>query len=710
MPDRNKNTGLRHILGCLLLCERLCTVDQVKILVVHLRFGTLREIQQRSKTCVLCQQLVQLVESFPGESEEGTDVTLSLNRFSDIVVVSNRNDWGDVASWFDECEIRHGDKCGLTSGPQHPPGFRLIDVTNSCVVTTSQFCKYAALSYVWGTDNKPSLEATTQNIRDLEKKGYLHKACIPATIRDAMIACTKMGIQYLWVDRLCIVQDHAHEKGIQINAMGTIYANSYVTLVGLAGHDANYGLPGVFKDERPCRQVLRVENIFVTEVYDRYKYEKLVEGSAWDSRGWTYQEALLSRRLLLFSHLGLFYECRGDSGLCGEPQTVGGCDRVPLFDKAMDPCGEEDLLSSSLFFSSLIEGYTKRVFSQESDILRAISGILNTIYESHHYFGLPFSVFDNAILWKAEATTHSKRIPASGAVFPSWSWVSAKSSITTNTKDLQNLAVWATASTDSDFVPQPLKLIAPWPRPPYLERGSLMQYISPYSVLLIMAWKEGCFSGKLPEELKPAASWSQIETLIQARWGANGQHRIIRDAHGLGKNIDYSGKFSPEHISMSRASPGGIMVYAQSVRLHLVPPQKLSGSCDEHVELYDEAGQIVACLDEKSVNKDWFLTTYGYRQSGIDLDLLALSLEFISVSHPEDEPELNGMTRSITNMIYSDRQRIPLGGHLYGQKAPIVHLMVIDSQDGLSRRVALAKTYLKIWVQAERKFGTFVLV
>lgn len=432
-----------------------------------------------------------------------------------------------------------------------------------------------------------------------KRKGFFHKARIPATIREAMMACAKMGIQYLWVDRLCIIQDHVHEKGIQINAMGTIYTNSYVTLVGLEGHDANHGLPGVFEEEPPRRQVLRVEDIVLTGLYDHRRYEKLVGRSAWDSRGWTYQEALLSRRLLLFSHSGPFFECSQDGCLCGEPNSMDRYHRIPLFGAHMDPPGEEYWPSQT--FSDLLEGYTKRAFSHESDILRAISGILNSFYESHHYFGLPFSVFDNAILWNAADTTYSTRNPTSGDVFPSWSWVSVKGGITTYNLPLQTLAVWAVASTDSDFLPQPLKVIAPWERPLANER-QYYKLMPNHSALLILAWKEGCFSGKLPEELKPAANWSKIERLAQKRWGANGQHRMIQDALGLGQNLDYNDKFSPEHISLSCSSPGGIMMYTQSVRVRVVPPQNLSGRFDEHIKLYAEAGEVVACVSDGSVS------------------------------------------------------------------------------------------------------------
>ncbi|KAE8340549.1 hypothetical protein BDV24DRAFT_175244 [Aspergillus arachidicola] len=701
---------LKHILECVLLGEELHPQEQNKFGKIHLCFGTLREVRQRSNTCVICQGLVQLADSCPGDSEEDSEVILGVGpvTYSEALI-----DWVDVASSLHACETQHGDKCNRASRPQHPPGFRLIDVTEGCLVSVSQFCNYAALSYVWGTNGKPCLEATTHNIRDLEKRGSLHKMSIPATIRDAMMVCTKMAIRYLWVDRLCIVQDQGYEKGIQINAMGTIYSNSYITLVGLEGSDVSYGLPGVFKEERSCRRVLRIQDIVLTELYPHHRYKRLVERSAWDTRGWTYQEALLSKRLLLFSHSGLFYECFTSCDLSGEPFPQLIVPRWPLFNKDIGPAESRNEWDPSKFFSNLIHRYTKRVFSYESDILRAISGILNSTYGHDHYFGHPFPIFDNVILWKAEAAVHQERIPASGAVFPSWSWASVNSAIITNSTPVQGIAVWATASSDSDFRLQPLKIVSPWLGPLYNERKYSTLFESHFSQLLIMAWKGGCFSGKLPDELNDVASWDQLKLLIKERWGNNGRHHIIQDAQGLRENIGYNDKFSSEHVSKARSSPGAIMVYTQSLQLRLMPSRELYSSSDKHIKLYTKAGQAVAFLDKTSVNKDWFLSRYGDEKSSIYLDVLALSLEFSPSIRPDGDLELSGLTRSFNKMSYRDPHGHYLGpgiGFYEPHYAPIVNLIVVDSHDGLSKRVALAKTYLKIWVEANRKFGTFVLV
>ena len=72
-----------------------------------------------------------------------------------------------------------------------------------------------------------------------------HRDEIPKTIRDTISLVDQLGIPYLWVDSLCIVQDESESKHAQIQAMAGIYANAYVTVIAGNGWDANHGLRGI---------------------------------------------------------------------------------------------------------------------------------------------------------------------------------------------------------------------------------------------------------------------------------------------------------------------------------------------------------------------------------------------------------------------------------------------------------------------------------
>lgn len=68
---------------------------------------------------------------------------------------------------------------------------------------------------------------------------------VSKTIDDALALSDALGIRYLWVDALCIIQDSEDDKAAQLSSMGKVYTNSHFTIVAAAGADAEAGLPGI---------------------------------------------------------------------------------------------------------------------------------------------------------------------------------------------------------------------------------------------------------------------------------------------------------------------------------------------------------------------------------------------------------------------------------------------------------------------------------
>jgi Heterokaryon incompatibility protein (HET) len=101
---------------------------------------------------------------------------------------------------------------------------------------------------------------------------------IPKTIRDTVNLVDQLGIQYLWVDCLCIVQDDTESKHDQIQAMSGIYANAYVTIIAGNGWDANHGLGGIQGVTEPRHLSTFLKSDF-RENLQPYS-------SIWYSRGW----------------------------------------------------------------------------------------------------------------------------------------------------------------------------------------------------------------------------------------------------------------------------------------------------------------------------------------------------------------------------------------------------------------------------------------
>jgi Heterokaryon incompatibility protein (HET) len=55
---------------------------------------------------------------------------------------------------------------------------------------------------------------------------------IPATFRDAVLVTQTLGVQYLWIDSLCIIQGDMADLAQELSMMGDVYANSYVSITG----------------------------------------------------------------------------------------------------------------------------------------------------------------------------------------------------------------------------------------------------------------------------------------------------------------------------------------------------------------------------------------------------------------------------------------------------------------------------------------------
>lgn len=169
---------------------------------------------------------------------------------------------------------------------QSPTSLRVIDCLSLQIVSLPLGHQYVALSYVWGsygTSNKDTFD-----IRQA-----------PATIQDAISAAQELGYRYLWVDRYCIDQsDHAQKHSI-IQQMGKVYNGASVTFIAAAGSNPQHGLPGVRTRGRSLHVEVCLKGSYQLSLCGRPGPS--IENSVWMTRGWTYQEALLSSTRCFFT-------------------------------------------------------------------------------------------------------------------------------------------------------------------------------------------------------------------------------------------------------------------------------------------------------------------------------------------------------------------------------------------------------------------------
>ena len=224
------------------------------------------------------------------------------------------------------------------------------------------------------------------------------------------------------MDVLYILQDDDDDKGVQIQSMSDIYSNAVLTIIAGVGEDANAGLPRVNcagEVEVSMLQSMQETNIekprssscagFSGDWHSTEAYEgwHSMENSRWISRAWTYQETILSKRLLLVLKQRMLLACEHSLFEEGkEPDTAMAHPRFESFHKKLERRNSLECYEHCVF------SYTRMNLTFPVDILRAFDGILSRLrpyLRSRFIFGLPETEIESALAWRGgEGVTSSR--------------------------------------------------------------------------------------------------------------------------------------------------------------------------------------------------------------------------------------------------------------------------------------------------------------
>lgn len=355
-----------------------------------------------------------------------------------------------IKEWMRICEKKHGPSCAnmwKNVTEQLPQGARMIDVVQMALVEPSQNCRYVALSYVWGTIDTEYI-TVSKNVAQRCQKGSLKSVALPRTIHDAIKVVQKLGERYLWVDAMCIIQDDPDNVKAQIAGMAVIYGAAVLTIFAVGGNSADAPVAGLEPGSRQDLQ--RIERIqSLSLAVPLRMLEETLASSKWNTRGWTFQERLLSRRGLFFTTEQLFFKCQSD--VFSEDVIVESSKDTAMYQGKFSGPGfklhfnrgnhlrlrYENYAST---FMEMVEEYTRRELTNSTDIYNAIFAIITVFSrdieiapldpDTAFLFGMPVSVLENAMLWQPalNAPAHNRRCEK-GLVTPSWSWVGWKSGV-----------------------------------------------------------------------------------------------------------------------------------------------------------------------------------------------------------------------------------------------------------------------------------------
>lgn len=167
--------------------------------------------------------------------------------------------------------------------------------------------RYIALSHRWGELGREQRFCTYKD-NMAHRKARIEYDLLPRSFQDAVRVTRAMGVRYLWIDSLCIVQEDPVEWAAESGWMEDVFSNAYCTI---AASSASSSLVGFLGPRRP-RDAIRLSTpggppLHLAEAVDDFRAD--VENSELSSRGWVLQERALSRRTIYFTSTQVYWEC-----------------------------------------------------------------------------------------------------------------------------------------------------------------------------------------------------------------------------------------------------------------------------------------------------------------------------------------------------------------------------------------------------------------
>jgi hypothetical protein len=389
--------------------------------------------------------------------------------------VGSQSAYEQALRWMKECTESHSDCQSPKIGPLPT---RVIDVHSFSVngdprlfITEGLEAPYAALSYCWGAKQPNSLLG--ERLPDYVK--CIPRANLPQTIQDAITATANLGLRYLWVDSMCIIQDSSTDKRKEISKMREIFRNALVTISAASARSVSEGFLHPRTPPVPSVCVpLRCPDGSYGEVslYSDGEEPHLVytEGDhPVESRAWTLEEKVLSRRILVYSSTHLRWLC--DSSQYGD----GGAQenfmdympakyRLPLRQREAPSHPSQNNISSSSLRNSwriLVGEFTKRSLTAPEDKLRAIAGLAEEyqqLMNDTYHAGLWESELVTELLWRRNSLSDSGLLLPRPVKYraPSWSWASVDSEVAirkTAVEPVKFEVIGCTTTLISNFAP-----------------------------------------------------------------------------------------------------------------------------------------------------------------------------------------------------------------------------------------------------------------
>lgn len=341
--------------------------------------------------------------------------------------------YDQVKSWADACHRLHSECGNLNWSIRNPT--RLLHITSAShvqLVSARQYMglvRYAALSYCWGSpdDEQIQLGRTTDGNFAYRQSRPFPITDLPATIRDAITMTRGCGLEYIWVDSVCIIQENVDDWFTEANRMHEVYANAYFTICAASVDSASAGL---FHTRQAWKYSIEPCELATQRISIRSSsFKELIEGSTWSSRAWTLQEEYLSPRIVYWTPQRMYWSCSRCFMTEGEPPGAPSPPSVPLLSQSSFLVASRSGQDLHERWYDLVESFTKRNLTNPKDKFPAISGIAMRYRRcrpnDEYLAGIWRDTFARDLAWRTPVYLFEvEKSLRDVKIAPSWSWAS----------------------------------------------------------------------------------------------------------------------------------------------------------------------------------------------------------------------------------------------------------------------------------------------
>ncbi|THV52464.1 hypothetical protein BGAL_0078g00130 [Botrytis galanthina] len=368
-----------------------------------------------------------------------------------------------IRKWISHCDNEHGACAGSRKSSQVPT--RVLDVVGKALNRGSVFLvesdemkleyeknlPYITLSHCWGKTQP--LTTTRDNFAAHKEEIPLEN--LPKTFQDAIMVVRALGIRYIWIDSLCIIQGDSDDWDKEAVRMASVYSNSYLNIAATGSLDSrggcfyprkmHYGPTTLPLNSYMIGQ--NTDHAVVDVVFVRPSFEKIhqryhlpnEQSKIGDSittpllsRAWVFQERQLASRTLHFHPAEMIMECK--SALRCECTGLDNI-RANANKELLDLHGSEDWEVLDQWFR-VVKEYTALSLSYSTDRLVALSGIAIVFQDrlkTAYLAGIWKADIARSLLWGIrERKVNRGRIYQAGVrkprvdghCAPTWSWAS----------------------------------------------------------------------------------------------------------------------------------------------------------------------------------------------------------------------------------------------------------------------------------------------